>query len=164
MNNTLLTIVMVGCLALASLFGSDDRPVVYFAVTRLADEDTKEDTWIAMGRKPPMADHAPNCWYWYPRYGKGFFAVVTPVTVSDFAIFGVRFNWDVKDADARHRNLQYVEAKWDTPTPFTGWTDLTPSTSSRSPMRCICESLVDLLYNPQVIGRQIRCSNSARDV
>ena len=104
---------------MASLFGSDDRPVVYFAVTRLADEDTKEDTWIAMGRKPPMADHAPNCWYWYPRYGKGFFAVVTPVTVSDFAIFGVRFNWDVKDADARHRNLQYVEAKWDTPTPFT---------------------------------------------
>jgi hypothetical protein len=119
MNKTLLIIVLVWCLGVTSLFGSDNRPRVYFAVTRIADEDTKEDSWIAMGRKPPVADDMPNCWYWYPRYGKPFFAVVTPITVSDFAIFAVKFNWDIKDADARHRNLQYVEAKWDTPTPFT---------------------------------------------
>jgi hypothetical protein len=88
-------------------------------VTRIADEDTKEDSWIAMGRKPPVADDTPNCWYWHPRYGKPFFAVVTPVTVSDIAIFGVRFYWDIQDADVRPEKLQYIEAKWNTPTPFT---------------------------------------------
>jgi hypothetical protein len=119
MNKALLIIVLIWCLGETSLFGTENRPLVYFAVTRVADQDTKEDSWFAMGRKPPVADDMPNCWYWYPRYGKPFFAVVTPVTVSDIAIFGVRFTWDIKDADARHRNLQYVEAKWDTPTPFT---------------------------------------------
>jgi hypothetical protein len=93
-------LVLGWCLALTSLFGADDRPQVYFAVTRMADADTRENSWIAMGRKPPVADDAPNCWYWYPRYGNPFFAVVTPVTVSDFAIFGVRFYWGIKDAMA----------------------------------------------------------------
>jgi hypothetical protein len=41
------------------------------------------------------------------------------VTASDSAIFGVRFCWDIKDANVRPRILQYIEAKWDTPTPFT---------------------------------------------
>ena len=119
MKNRLLVIVLVWCLGPLSLFGADNRPLVYLAVTRIADEDTKEGAWIAMGGKPPLPDETPNCWYWYPRYGKPFFAVVTPVTVSDFAVFGVKFYWDIKDANSRPEKLQYVEAKWDTPTPFT---------------------------------------------
>jgi len=121
MKNRLPIIVLVWGLGVTALFGADNRPSVYFAVTRLADDETKEDAWIAWGLKPTLTDAIPDgcCWYWYPRYGKPFFAVATPVTVSDVAIFGVRFDWEIKDAEARPGKLQYVEANWDTPTPFT---------------------------------------------
>ncbi len=120
MQKRLLIIALVWCLSPLPLFAADNRPSVFLAVTRLADEDTKEDAWIAMGGTIlPLADEPLHSWYWYPRYGKPFFAVVSPVTISDFAIFAVKFYLNISQADPSSKGVQYVEARWDTPTPFT---------------------------------------------
>jgi hypothetical protein len=55
----------------------------------------------------------------YPPRINPYAVVLTPVTVSDFAVVGVWIYWDVNAAPGIGEKLQYVEAKWDTPTPFT---------------------------------------------
>ena len=41
------------------------------------------------------------------------------MTISDFAIFAVKFYLNISQADPSSKGVQYVEARWDTPTPFT---------------------------------------------
>jgi hypothetical protein len=109
-------VIALGWLGLAaSMVGADSRPWVHMAVSGIVKGDSMERVLLCLSAKPRHPDDTIPVTFCYAPRIDPYAVVLTPVTISDFAVVGVWLYWDVNAAPGIGEKLQYVEAKWDTP-------------------------------------------------